>query len=39
VADALVGMIELSRQFELQVNMMNTAQELDSASVKLMQQT
>ncbi|MGD8588174.1 MAG: flagellar basal-body rod protein FlgF [Chromatiales bacterium] len=38
VADALVGMIELSRQFELQVNMMKAAQELDSASVKLMQQ-
>ena len=38
VADALVNMIELSRQFELQVNMMKTAQDLDGASVKLMQQ-
>ena len=38
VADSLVSMIELSRQFELQVNMMKTAQELDAASVKLMQQ-
>jgi len=38
-ADALVGMIELSRQFELQVNMMKTTEEMDGASVRLMQQT
>lgn len=38
VADALVNMIELSRKFELQVKMMNAAQEMDGASAKLMQQ-
>jgi flagellar basal-body rod protein FlgF len=36
VADSLVTMIELARKFEMQVKMMKTAEELDSASVKLM---
>ena len=36
VADALVTMIELSRKFEMQVKMMKTAEELDSASASLM---
>jgi len=36
VADALVTMIELSRKFEMQVKMMKTSQELDSASASLM---
>jgi flagellar basal-body rod protein FlgF len=39
VADALVNMIELSRKFEFQVKMMKSAQELDGASAKLMQQS
>lgn len=34
--DALVSMMELSRQFEMQVKMMQTAQENDEASVRLM---
>jgi flagellar basal-body rod protein FlgF len=38
VADALVDMIELSRQFELQVKMMKTTVEMDNASIKLLQQ-
>jgi flagellar basal-body rod protein FlgF len=36
VADSLVTMIELARKFEMQVNMMKTAEDLDSASAKLM---
>ncbi|PVV07514.1 MAG: flagellar biosynthesis protein FlgF [gamma proteobacterium symbiont of Ctena orbiculata] len=36
VADSLVTMIELSRKFEMQVKMMKTAEDLDSASAKLM---
>jgi len=36
VADALVNMIELSRKFEMQVKMMKTSEELDSASASLM---
>ncbi|MES9968767.1 MAG: flagellar basal body rod protein FlgF [Candidatus Thiodiazotropha sp.] len=36
VADTLVTMIELSRKFEMQVKMMKTAEDLDSASAKLM---
>ncbi|MES9850716.1 MAG: flagellar basal-body rod protein FlgF [Candidatus Thiodiazotropha sp. LLP2] len=36
VADALVNMIELSRKFEMQVKMMKTAEEMDSASASLM---
>jgi flagellar basal-body rod protein FlgF len=36
VADTLVTMIELARKYEMQVNMMKTAEELDSASAKLM---
>ncbi len=39
VADALVDMIELSRKFEFQVKMMKAAEEMDGASVKLMQQS
>ncbi|MEW8232373.1 MAG: flagellar basal body rod protein FlgF [Candidatus Thiodiazotropha endolucinida] len=36
VADTLVTMIELARKFEMQVNMMKTAEDLDNASVRLM---
>lgn len=36
VADALVNMIELSRKFEMQVKMMKTSEDLDSASASLM---
>jgi flagellar basal-body rod protein FlgF len=36
VTDALVTMIELSRKFEMQVKMMKTSEELDSASASLM---
>jgi flagellar basal-body rod protein FlgF len=36
VADALASMIELSRKFEMQVKMMKTSEELDSASASLM---
>ena len=36
VADTLVTMIELARKFEMQVNMMKTAEEMDNASAKLM---
>jgi flagellar basal-body rod protein FlgF len=36
VADALVNMIELSRKFEMQVKMMKTSEEMDSASASLM---
>ncbi|HBR99175.1 MAG TPA: flagellar biosynthesis protein FlgF, partial [Gammaproteobacteria bacterium] len=34
--DAMVKMIELSRQYEMQVKMMKTAQDNDAAAVKLM---
>jgi flagellar basal-body rod protein FlgF len=36
VADALVNMIELSRKFEMQVKLMKTSEEMDSASSSLM---
>ncbi|WP_439654708.1 flagellar basal body rod C-terminal domain-containing protein [endosymbiont of Lamellibrachia barhami] len=36
VADALVNMIELGRKFEMQVKMMKTAEEMDSASSALL---
>ncbi|MET0070817.1 MAG: flagellar basal body rod protein FlgF [Candidatus Thiodiazotropha sp.] len=36
VADAMVTMIELARKFEMQVKMMKTAEDLDSASARLM---
>ncbi|MEW8398892.1 MAG: flagellar basal-body rod protein FlgF [Candidatus Thiodiazotropha sp.] len=35
-ADAMVTMIELARKFEMQVKMMKTAEDLDSASARLM---
>ncbi len=39
VADALVNMIELGRKFEMQVKMMKTAEEMDSASSALLRMT
>jgi flagellar basal-body rod protein FlgF len=36
VADALVNMIELSRKFEMQVKLMKTSEEMDTASSSLM---
>jgi flagellar basal-body rod protein FlgF len=36
IADALVNMIELSRKFEMQVKMMKTSEDLDTASASLM---
>ena len=33
---AMVQMIELSRQYEMHVRMMSTAEELDTASTQLM---
>jgi flagellar basal-body rod protein FlgF len=36
ISDALVTMIELSRKFEMQVKMMQTAEEMDSTSAQLM---
>ncbi|MCU7893422.1 MAG: flagellar basal body rod protein FlgF [Candidatus Thiodiazotropha sp. (ex Ustalcina ferruginea)] len=39
VADALVNMIELSRKFEMQVKMMKTAEDMDSASASIMSMT
>jgi flagellar basal-body rod protein FlgF len=35
--DAMVNMISLSRQFEMQVKMMQTAEENDRASAQMMQ--
>jgi flagellar basal-body rod protein FlgF len=39
VVDALVGMIELSRRFEMQVKMMEAAQQTDAAAASMLRMT